>query len=281
MFINKKFIFRYLLNPHEIFKNFLFWIKAKKSQKKFIFIIGAPRSGTTLLQRLIITNPLISGFDYETSVFSPKSIYDYSRFKDFICYEKFKECIDGSNDIVTFFEQLHSDFIADSKVKFVLEKTPQHIKRLKFIIDHFPNSKIIHIYRDGRDCFVSGKRGGNIPQTKKIVNYAKYWKKCINSRCEIDSKNIFDISYESLVKNPKENMFSIFNFLNLDFFDYQLNANNYSSDNRADLHEFKRLNSEINDSSVNQFKKFMSEYEINKFQKLCKNELKKLGYELI
>ena len=279
MFINLKYIKRYIYNPHEIFSNLNMWKNPKISNGKFLFIVGAPRSGTTLLQRLIITNPNIDGFNNETSILSPKSIYDYNRFKDLLNIDAFQRHIKKSTCIVSFFENMHEEFIND-KNKYILEKTPQHIKKIKFILRLFPKSKVIHIYRDGRDCYISGKNAKNIPQSLNLKTYAKYWKKCIKNRLEVKSKKIFDTSYETLVSDPKTILTEIFKFLNVEFSDNQMNMRNYSHDKRAQTEAFKRLNDKIDSSSVNQHLKYMSKEEIQEFNDICSDQLIKLGYNL-
>ena len=277
--INSKHIKRYIFNPSEIILNFLMWKNPKISTEKFLFIIGAPRSGTTLLQRLIITNPKINGFENETSILSPKSIKDYSRFENLVSQKDYKKKINNSKCIVSFFEEMHNQFINESNL-YILEKTPQHIKKIKFILKYFPKSKLIHIFRDGRDCYVSGKNAKNIPQSKYLVSYARYWKKCIDSRMKVKSNRIHDISYESLVLNPKNNLIQIFKFLNIDFYDNQIELKNYSSDKRANTLAFKRLNKKIDSSSVSQYLDYMTVKEIKIFNAICGKQLKQLGYKL-
>ena len=67
------------------------------------------------------------------------------------------------------------DSDGDAGKRFV-EKTPQHILHLPFILKWFPQAQVIHLVRDGRDCYCSSKINIDIPQNKSAKEFASYWK---------------------------------------------------------------------------------------------------------
>lgn len=110
-----------------------------------------------------------------------------------------------------------------------IEKTPQHILRLDFLLKHFPNAKFINLFRDGRDSYCSARHHQNIPQGKDIVRYAYYWKKCINARLKQgESENIFDVKYEDLTTNPEQIVREIMKRLGEEYDPRQIQPEYYS-----------------------------------------------------
>lgn len=258
-------ILDYVKHPFDVLKNIKLWNAAKVSDCKFVFVIGAPRSGTTLVQRLISNHSNIHSFNGETSVFSPKNIFRYERFAHIVDENVYDKVINSSDCIVTFFERLHFEGLC-SNVKdegYILEKTPQHIKKLDFLIKHFPNAKFVHVIRDPRDCYYSGKAAENIPQSQSAKRYNNYWLQCVNSRVGIKNTNIIDVFYERLTSSPEKELTKIMNHLDLPLEVGQLDSTKNSSDKRSNEKAFLRLNQKVSNKTVGQWKEKLSSKEIN------------------
>lgn len=255
----------------------IYWkYKSKVSHNQHIFIVGAPRSGTTLIQNIMANHPEISAVDAENAFFDYHNIFQ-RKYAELNMKEK-NIMLSKAKDLVAFFDQ-YAEYIKNKKGgKYFLEKTPQNVNKLDYILKHFPSSKIINVYRDGRDCYRSARKHPNIPQAKSCSKYAKYWKKCIQNRVKNDVTNIIDIHYESFVSTPEEYLKDITNHLEIKYMDTLLSPSLYSKSEKATHAHFSKLNETINTKSIGKWKDELTESEKETFIKIAGKELKKLNY---
>ncbi|RKX23893.1 MAG: hypothetical protein DRP47_12175, partial [Candidatus Zixiibacteriota bacterium] len=113
------------------------------------FIVGSPRSGTTILQEILGIHPQIGHF------YEPYYIW-YFHVKD-----QTTDYIPGGAISQKETKWIRNKFILFGKLlgkNFVLDKLPEHSFNLPILTKVFPNAKIIHIIRDGRDVVLSIKK---------------------------------------------------------------------------------------------------------------------------
>lgn len=208
-----------------------------------IFLVGCPRSGTTLLQSLLSAHPQIASFP-ESKFFQCLLPAENSRRRQLgIIAHQLKPWLETyfKNDIkrpemLHYFPKLPLmrlytqqffkilSILADEQGKsLVLEKTPQHIFYLETITYYFPNSPVIHLIRKGQDVVAS--------LYEATHQYPQYWdgvwelEKCIdwwNQTCQISQQyahhpNHILVSYEQLVQNPETVLQKLCNFLEIDY----------------------------------------------------------------
>lgn len=190
-------------------------IKKKIDPKKgegLIFIIGMPRSGTTLLESIISTadNCQAGGeklfFTLECNSVLNKDInLDYEYFNDL--GNRYLEIID----------------IQRNGKLFYIDKMPENYSFYKFINLSLPAAKFIHISRDPWDNAISLFKQNYVVNlfysssffgiAMEYANYEyliNFWKKNENN------KNIFfDIVYEDLVSHTEELAIKIWEFCGL------------------------------------------------------------------
>ena len=267
----------FLTNPMKIPANIFWRIPRTISDKRHIFVVGAPRSGTTLLQSIISVHPNVKSLDEETGFFMLRDIFKLRL--DGVDSEMVAQAQQASDDIVDYYDAVA--FIVtknDPAVRF-LEKTPQHVLRLGFITKFFPNAQVIHIVRDGRDCYCSAKGHKGVVQGKDVKSYAKYWEKCIRSRLLCDSSQIFDVKYEDLTSDPETVMRQVMHFLGETFIMDQIDPAKYSRNKMSTKKEFTKLNSKISIASQNRWKEEMSSDEKDIFLLIARQCLSSFGYE--
>jgi sulfotransferase family protein len=123
-----------------------------------VFLVGARRSGTNWLERILTAHPAIMALPSETYLFSHGIAPLAERFqhanpgspmmgKAFIQRDGF---LDGIRDLVDRALLDNLDARPASEVRYVVERTPWHAQHLPLIADVYPDARILHIIRDGR-----------------------------------------------------------------------------------------------------------------------------------
>ncbi|MHB1348537.1 MAG: sulfotransferase family protein [Desulfobulbaceae bacterium] len=197
-----------------------------------VFIIGVPRSGTTLLRVILDSHSEIAG--------APETGWLSGGYTDFSIRKLVEELIQnklGATKNLTgvtpdavklaarqFLNVLFKEYLAARGKKYLVLKTPDDAGHIDFIVDLFPNSKFIHIYRDGRDVACS-----TVAQKNKffgedmtgfgelnLFNALDRWQKWeSNIRIYLQHFNSISIRYEELVTNPLFTVEQVISFLEL------------------------------------------------------------------
>ena len=125
-----------------------------------VFVVGAPRSGTTWVQRLLTAHPRIVG-GTESHLFNALSLLipgnedrrDDRRLVGLRCY--FTEA--RRIEIMTaLWLEAMTPLVAEKPGATVLvEKTPDHAHHMKRILRVLPAARFVHVVRDSRAVIVS------------------------------------------------------------------------------------------------------------------------------
>ena len=229
-----------------------------------IFIVGMPRSGTTMLERIITNHEDVDEMGELTALSElathvRKSETSWPSIIDFL----------DENDYV----QIGNDYLnvvlrisPNVKKKFT-DKMPYNFLLVGLIRSIFPKSKIIHIQRDSRDNCLSIfmlKLFGSHKYAHTLKDLAKYY----NMHFEIMNfwnnqykdniqETILHVQYEDLVMDPVNKTKEIFKYCELNYQEgherFDLNENNIRT---ASNHQVRE---KINSSSINRWKNYKSE----------------------
>ena len=160
------------------------------------------------------------------------------------------------------------------------EKTPHHVDYWETLSDFFPDAKVIHIYRDGRDVALSLKRARFGPKT--IYTAAKYWTNYLDRvrkvQKEIPKEHFFEVRYETLLDQSESVLKDVCSFLGETFengmLDFHQTKAVYNTDaqNRANLHK------PLIKGNQQKWKQEMSARSVSLFESVAGDELKQLGY---
>ena len=174
-----------------------------------IFIVGMPRSGTTLVEQIISSHPKVFGGD--EVYFLPDLIKNNFYIKQGELLSKQNINI-KKEDLKAIGQKYINDLMKISnKSEKVTDKLPINFKWIGLIKLMLPNSIIIHCARNSKDnClsifknFFVNKSLNFAYNLDEIVNFynlyhnlMKHWKKIL-------PKFIIDIEYEQIIENPEQ-----------------------------------------------------------------------------
>ena len=110
------------------------------------FIIGAPRSGTTVVGRCLDLHPEAAHF------YEPYYIWDYyGGFGD----SDYRTAEDLNAKARQFIRRSFKRFAAVTGKPLIIDKLPENAYRIDMLDSVFPDAKYIHLLRDGRDVTLS------------------------------------------------------------------------------------------------------------------------------
>ena len=197
-----------------------------------IFLIGFPRSGTTLLDTILRTHSKINVIEEQ-----PMVIKMENAFSNTIKISEI-ECIDNSmaNNLSKFyFKELKNHINIDDK-KVIIDKFPLNIIKLPLISNIFQNSKFILALRHPFDCILScwmqnfrlNAPMSNLLDIERIVEFYCIEMEFISLCQKRYSLDIHKIKYENLISNFRSEITNTLSFLNLkwenDLINYQNTA---------------------------------------------------------
>ena len=177
-----------------------------------IFIIGMPRSGTTLLESILATA--------EDSVAGGEKIYFSTQCQPIV------KNFSPSTNVEEVFSQLGKGYldiidIQRNNKKFFIDKLPENYLYYKFIKKSLPGAKFLHIHRDPWDnaisifkqnfqdaLFWSSSFFGIALQYANYEHIIRHWKS------EVDT-DILSVKYEDLVSKTSATVSKIWSFCNL------------------------------------------------------------------
>jgi tetratricopeptide (TPR) repeat protein len=214
-------------NDVELFskiKNIYNKIKNKpslKSEKKIIFILGMPRSGTTLAEQIISSHADVYGCGELT--FLSEGINKYLFNDEKKIEENFDHYLENSLHAIQK-HYLDKIKIFDYNKKFITDKAPLNFRWIGIIKNIFPNSKIIHCSRNKMDtCFSNYKNFfsssllGFTYNLQKLGKYYTLYEDLMLFWKEHFGKNIFDLDYENIIINQKDQTRKLLDFCELDW----------------------------------------------------------------
>src|SRR5687768_595393 len=145
-------------------------------QKPYFFIVGCARSGTTLLQRSVNAHPEIAvvpeifwithyvnsrkgpNLDEPITADVVSELVEHKRFRELeVDKQSFTRLLDGQQSIPCwqFLNRVFALYQSHHPKPVVGNKTPQYAQSIAAFHARWPETKFIHLIRDGRDICLS------------------------------------------------------------------------------------------------------------------------------
>jgi tetratricopeptide (TPR) repeat protein len=187
-----------------------------------VFIVGMPRSGTTLVEQMLASHSQVHGAG---------ELDDMARLVNQVrrvcgSEKSYLACLPGMD--AGILAGLASDYLhkldtLDARAMRIIDKMPHNFLALGLISVLFPQASVIHCRRDPRDTCLSiyfQHFTGNHPYTSDLYSLGRYyrfysdlmahWKVVLPLR-------MLDIYYEDVIGHPEESARRLVDFCGLDW----------------------------------------------------------------
>ena len=209
--------------------------------KSPVFVVGCPRSGTTLLYHMLLSAGNFAVYRAESQVFnileprfgdlsSPRNrrtlltawyqspLFEKTGLRpDVVDGHIMEECRNGGDFLRIYMEAM----ARQQSVERWADCTPEHLLYLKRIKQTIPDALIIHVLRDGRDVSLSLEKQGWIKPFKwhredGLAVAALYWDWIVRRGRALGAQlgaDYLEVQYENLVQNPVATLGPISDFV--------------------------------------------------------------------
>lgn len=272
-----------------------------------VFVLGSPRSGTTLLYHMLLSAGNFAVYRAESQVFNLLE----PRFGDLKVDRNRRALLDAWERSTLFTktgldaDEVEPEVMANCRnagdfLRIVMEAmarkqgverwadcTPDHLLSIRRIKQTIPNALVIHIIRDGRDVALSLEKQHWIrplpwDHGKELEAAALYWEWVVNQGREQGKtlgRDYQEVRYEDLVANPQATLSRLGEFIAQEL--------DYAEIERVGIGSVSQPNSSFGRESgsgkfqpVARWKTSLSPQRLSELESLIGTTLHSLGYEL-
>ena len=189
-----------------------------------IFVVGMPRSGTTLTEQILSSHSLIEGAGELPHIQKlQSSIGHASQWRTLISGIGDSQCKELARRYLAELDR-HSRSAAR-----VVDKMPHNFMNLGFIALMFPKARIVHCQRDAIDNCVSiythrlNQSHGYSTDLKTLGLYYREYRRLMGHWQKVVPLKIFELRYEQMIGEQESTSRKLINFAGLEWNDACLN----------------------------------------------------------
>jgi len=211
-----------------------------------IFIVGMPRSGTSLTEHILACHSQVHGAgeleyleQFLTPLINQKIVNSKNNESYLVTSDDLHNCLNA------YFNQLTT---LNSTKPFITDKMPLNFRWIGFILQALPNAKIIHIQRDpiatcwsNFKLYFQSKDLGFTNNLKDLAHYYNLYSDLMTFWNQIFPGQIYNLNYESLTQNSEEEIRKLLEYCQLPWEDSCL--------------DFAQTKRQIKTASANQVRK--------------------------
>lgn len=192
--------------------------------KKFIFLAGHHRSGTSLLHEIIREHSLISGFSntgvpedegmFLQNIYNPAKIYGGPGKYIFDNNSHMNENhpLATTTNAKLILEQWENYY--DKSCPYYVEKSPPNIVRTRFLQKLYPDSKFVVIFRHPLAVSYATQKWSKTSIKSLIEHTLRGYEILLSDIAHLS--NVYILRYEDFVLSPQSEIDKVFNFLSLE-----------------------------------------------------------------
>ncbi len=262
-------------------------MSSKLTQEKLIFIGGAPRSGTTLIQRILGAHSQVyAGPEFDLI---PNIMELRNHFLQKVAIGRISTYLDARETNVIFEEFILSIFqkkATETEKSYISEKSPPNIEVFSELLDCMPQAKYIFVVRDPRAIVASllevGKKmqadAAPVPLYLMTTRHAvglvnAMWEK--GNKALLRGDNVLLVRYEEIISEPEAAMRNLASFLVIPFEESMLRIQENKWDTELSSEEAywyskEQLNMAIDTLSIEKWKSSLSAYDLYLIDRILK-----------
>ena len=204
------------------------YLPLSSTEEQPLFILGMPRSGTTLVESILSAHSDVSALG-EFFLFG--QLVDRLQASSGIAYpELLLSCPhDVLREMAQFYVRQMQAAAVDSKVRYITDKTPQYFQFIGLIKALWPQAKIIHCKRDPIATCVSIYTQGFSPEhfyaadLSWLGQYYRQYQVLMAHWQQVFDEPYYTVEYERLVHEPQQQIKDLLLFCDLPFEEQCLN----------------------------------------------------------
>ncbi|KZN39039.1 tetratricopeptide repeat-containing sulfotransferase family protein [Pseudoalteromonas luteoviolacea] len=186
-----------------------------------VFIVGLPRTGSTLLEQILIQHSQV-GTIGESIIVSDK-IVPYLEMRT---ERPFPECsLEMSTSMLDYCRNVYVEEIKKHRVQeeVVINKLPANFQNIGLIYKVFPQARVIHLTREfmaNAWSVYSNHFAEDEPyfcSLKEYQQYASIEEQVMSHFKPLMKRNIYSVTYEKLIEDPQRTVQKLLNFLYLKY----------------------------------------------------------------
>jgi hypothetical protein len=212
----------------------------------YVFVVGCPRSGTTLLQRLLDAHPQLAVINETLWIIREAKrpvtldlvsrLFENRRFRRLeLPREEVERLVAGNGAYPGFVSAVFDLYGRSQGKRFVGDKSPGYVRKIPKLRSLFPQAKFVHLIRDGRAVWLSvqawKKRARNAGRyatwkVDPVVTTALWWERSVRlgreAGASLGSDVYREVRYENVVSDPEGECRALCAFLGLPYDDAML-----------------------------------------------------------
>lgn len=273
----------------------------------FPLFVGCGRSGTTLLRAMFDSHPslavshelqFVGRMARRRESFETPAGLDQERFVARLLHADSFHLLDLTEDAVrrtlaaaapdsyaSAIRALMTAYATKRGKERYGDKTPGNVTRIPLLAELFPESRFVHIVRDGRDCMLAYRGRGFGPQT--LEEAALNWRtRVLRGRAAgraLGPTRYTEVGYERLVEDPERELRRLCAFLDLDYDPAMLEFHRRSEDvltavRPSHAQVFENLSRPVT-KGIRDWRKSLEPDEVRRFAALAGDVLVQFGYD--